>query len=198
MREQAATDPGYRFRSSGLRLLRHAAFGECGRVRAVDGGRATCKRVDVVYSGVNSMAAAETHIFRVSLSAKIYRDFEILSAKSLHDLAAEIIRVFGFDFDHAFGFYSKLTGHVFDSPVKYELFADMGESSEARSVKRTRIVEAFPTAGAKMTFHFDYGDDWQFRIEAIGQDSKKPKAKYPRLLKTVGEAPEQYPEPDDE
>ena len=34
--------------------------------------------------------------------------------------------------------------------VKYELFADMGES-EARSVKRTRIVEAFPTVGAKMT-----------------------------------------------
>jgi Plasmid pRiA4b ORF-3-like protein len=143
------------------------------------------------------MAEAQTHVFRVSLSPKVYRDFEILSAKTLYDLAAEIVRVFGFDFDHAFGFYSKLTGHVFDSPVKYELFADMGES-DARSVKRTRIVEAFPTVGAKMTFHFDYGDDWQFRIEAIGQNRKEPGAKYPRLLKAVGEAPEQYPDPDDE
>jgi hypothetical protein len=143
------------------------------------------------------MAEAETHVFRVSLSRKVYRDFEILSAKSLYDLAEQIVRVFNFDFDHAFGFYSKLTGHVFDSPVRYELFADMGES-EARSVKRTRIAEAFPKVGVKMTFHFDYGDDWQFRIEAIGQNRKEPGGKYPRLLKAVGEAPEQYPDPDDE
>ena len=80
------------------------------------------------------MAEAETHVFRVSLSPKVYRDFEILSAKSLYDLAEQIVRVFNFDFDHAFGFYSKLTGHVFDSPVRYELFADI----EARSVKRTQ------------------------------------------------------------
>lgn len=119
------------------------------------------------------MAEAQTHVFRVSLSPKVYRDFEILSAKNLYDLAGEIVRVFGFDFDHAFGFYSKLTGDVFGSPVKYELYADMGER-EARSVKRTRIVEAFPMVGAKMTFLFDYGDNWQFRIEAIGQNRKEP------------------------
>ena len=71
-------------------------------------------------------------IIALSISAA-----EILSAKNLYDLAGEIVRVFGFDFDHAFGFYSKLTGDVFGSPVKYELFADMGES-EARSVKRIR------------------------------------------------------------
>jgi hypothetical protein len=116
----------------------------------------------------------------VSLSPKVYRDFEILSAKSLHHLAEQIVRVFNFDFDHAFGFYSKLTGHVFDSPVKYELFADIGEG-EARSVKRTRIVRAFPAVGVKMTFLFDYGDDWQFRIEATGQNRKERGGKYPRL-----------------
>ncbi len=143
------------------------------------------------------MAEAQTHVFRASLGPNLYRDFEILSSKTLHDLAGEIVRVFGFDFDHAFGFYSKLTGNIFRSPVKYELFSEPGES-EARSVKRTRILEAFPTVGAKMTFLFDYGDGWQFRIEAIGQNRKEPGAKYPRLVKTVGEAPEQYPDPDDE
>jgi hypothetical protein len=141
-------------------------------------------------------AEAQTHVFRVSLSPKVYRDFEILSAKNLYDFAGEIVRVFGFDFDHAFGFCSKLTGDVFGSPVKYELFADMGES-EAPSVKRTRIVEAFPTVGAKMAFLFDYGDNWQFRIEASGQNRKEPGSRYPRLLKTIEEAPEQYPDPDD-
>jgi hypothetical protein len=62
------------------------------------------------------MAEAQTHVFRVSLSPKVYRDFEILSAKNLYDLAGAIVRVFGFDFDHAFGFYSKLSGDVFGSP----------------------------------------------------------------------------------
>src|SRR5205085_9830193 len=100
------------------------------------------------------MAEAQTHVFRVSLSPKVYRDFEILSSKNLYDLASEIVRAFGFDFDNACGFYSKVTGDVFGSPVKYELFADIGER-EARRVKRSRIVEDFRTVGAKMTFRVD-------------------------------------------
>jgi len=143
------------------------------------------------------MVEAQTHVFRASLSPKVYRDFEILSAKNLYDLGSAIVRVFGFDFDHGFGFYSKLSGRIFDSPVKYELFADMGES-EARSVEQTQIVEAFPTVGAKMTFLYDYGDNWRFRTEVIGQNRKEPAVRYPRLLKAIGEAPEQYPGTDDE
>ena len=143
------------------------------------------------------MVEAQTHVFRASLSPKVYRDFEILSAKNLYDLGSAIVRVFGFDFDHGFGFYSKLSGRIFDSPVKYELFADMGES-EARSVEQTQIVEAFPTVGAKMTFLYDYGDNWRFRTEVIDQNRKEPAVRYPRLLKAIGEAPEQYPGTDDE
>jgi hypothetical protein len=143
------------------------------------------------------MVEAQTHVFRASLSPKVYRDFEILSAKKLYDLAGAIVQFFEFDFDHAFGFYSKLTGRIFDSPIKYELFADMGESN-ARSVKRSLIVDAFPEVGTKMTFLYDYGDNWQFGIEAIGQNRKAPGVRYPRLLKAIGKAPEQYPDPGDE
>ena len=151
----------------------------------------------VVFGGEEiGMAEAQTYVFRVSLSPKIYREFEILGTKNLYDLAGATVQVFGFDFDHAFGFYSQLSGNIFRSPVKYELFADMGES-EARRVKRTRIVEAFPTVGTRMIFLFDYGDNWQFQIEAVGQNPKEPKVKYPRLLKAIGIAPEQYPDPDD-
>jgi hypothetical protein len=143
------------------------------------------------------MAEAQTHVFRASLDPKVYREFEVLSAKKLYDLGAAIVWAFGFDFDHAFGFYSKLTGSVLSSPVKYELFADNGESNTG-SVKRTRIDDAFPGTGAKMTFLFDYGDHWQFRIEVIDQRRKEPRVRYPRLLKTSGKAPEQYPDPDEE
>ena len=74
-----------------------------------------------------NLPRASTHVFRVRLWPKVYRDIEIDSRKSLYDLAAAIVRAFGFDFDHAFGFFSKLTGHIYDLPVRYELFADLDD-----------------------------------------------------------------------
>src|SRR3954471_4761289 len=89
------------------------------------------------------MAGATTHILRASLRPKLYRDIEIDSGKSLYDLAEGIVQAFDFDLDHAFGFYGKLTGNYTQSPLRYELFADMdGGSSDARSVKRTTLLSA--------------------------------------------------------
>jgi hypothetical protein len=128
---------------------------------------------------------------------KLIREIEFPSDKKLVDLAQGIVGAFGFDFDHAFGFYSALDGEVMRSQPKYELFADMGEAdmgerADAKSVKRTTIAEAFPSVGHKMLFLFDYGDDWRFVVEVIGRGTKNPKARYPKTLTTVGEAPPQY------
>src|ERR1700730_1430282 len=142
------------------------------------------------------MTDAGTHIFRVSLAPKLYRDIEIASTSKLYDLAKAIVRGFDFDFDHAFGFYSKLTGNIYTSPEKYELFADMGES-DARSVKRTRIGEAFSAAGRRIMFLCDYGDGWQFRVQTIRLEQRELGVKYPRVIKIVGDAPEQYPSDDE-
>ena len=71
---------------------------------------------------------------------------------------------------------------------------DTDIESGAGSVKRTRVSEAFPKIGHKMTFLFDYGDNWEFRVELIGESTKERGAKYPRVVKKVGTAPEQYPE----
>ena len=145
------------------------------------------------------MTDSQTWILRVSLSPKIYRDIEIFGASSLYVLAQAITRSFDFDFDHAFGFYDKVKGNIYDSTVRYELFVDMGENDgKARSVKRTRIAEIFPAVGAKMRFLFDYGDEWIFLVECVKQKPKEPKIKLPRLLASRGEAPPQYGDPDDE
>jgi hypothetical protein len=145
------------------------------------------------------MAGATTHILRASLRPKLYRDIEIDSGKSLYDLAEGIVRAFDFDLDHAFGFYSKLAEYYLDSPIKYELFADLeGGESDAGSVKRTKVAQAFPEVGSKMLFLFDYGDQWQFKVEVIGRGEKVPKAQYPKVVKSVGTAPPQYPDPDEE
>src|SRR3954464_3122100 len=83
---------------------------------------------------------SRTHIFRVRLWPNVSRDIEIESSKSLYDLAAAIVQAFDFDLDHAFGFYSKLDDYVFDSPVRYELFADLDGGREAQRGKPPPIL----------------------------------------------------------
>ncbi len=92
-------------------------------------------------------------------------------------------------------YYDKLTGNYCRSKVKYELFADMGEPTEgARSVKWTAVSEAFRADKARLLFIFDYGDQWGFKIERTGMATKMAGVKYPRVVKSTGKAPEQYPE----
>ena len=147
------------------------------------------------------MAEAGTHIIRVTLQDEptTYREIEVESRKTLSNLAEAIVHAFDFEFDHAFGFYSKLTGQdVMRSQPKYELFADMGEATEAKSVEKSRIVDAFPDVGHTMLFMFDYGDDWRFVVEVIRLGQKAAKTRYPKVLKKIGKAPEQYGNWDDD
>ena len=147
------------------------------------------------------MAEAGTRIFRVVLRDRplVHRDIEIDSGKSLAKLAEAIVRAFDFEFDHAFGFYPDTKGGaVTRGRPAYELFADMGEATGTRSVRKTWIGDAFREVGQAMTFLFDYGDEWLFRVELTGLGLKEPKARYPRVLAKAGPSPVQYPDPDDE
>lgn len=144
---------------------------------------------------------ATTHILRVRVfwEQSIYRSIEIPGDRSLYDLAEGIVAAFGFDFDHAFGFYSGLTEKTMrEARPRYELFADMGEESDAKSVKQTPVAQAFPKLRHKLMFLFDYGDEWLFRVELTGFGDKAAKTRYPKVVASAGEAPVQYPEWDDD
>jgi hypothetical protein len=143
------------------------------------------------------MTETATVIVRASLRARLYRDIEVLRSSTLAALAETIVAAFGFDMDHAYGFYSKLTGNLFGSPVRFELFADI-EGGGSRSVKRTRVFTAFPTIGSAMTFLYDYGDEWRFRVEVVEIRQTQAGTKYPRIVKMVGKAPPQYPNIEEE
>lgn len=140
-----------------------------------------------------------THLFR---DKKISRDVEIAESASLYKLAEAIIGAYDFDFDHAFGFFSTVGERYFDSEKKYELFADLEdegiEPTGAESVKKTKIGEVWKTIGDKMLFLFDYGDEWLFVVELAALGATELKTKYPRVIKSIGKAPEQYPDYDEE
>ena len=143
------------------------------------------------------MKASDILIFRASFKPKNFREIEIAATASLYKFAEAINDAFGFDFDHCFGFYDKLTGSYFKSKIAYELFADMGENNTL-SVKKNSVLTAFPGDKAKMLFVFDYGDEWHFIIERIGSGKKAPGVKYPRVTKSVGIEPPQYEYPEED
>ena len=120
------------------------------------------------------MTSSDTFILRAALNGKlsVYRDIEIEPSKSLYRLAEAIVAAFGFDFDHAFGFYSGLKPATLMSALpRYELFADMGDAAPGvGSVKKTRISQVFPEIGHTMMFLFDYGDGWHFRVSLKARD----------------------------
>ncbi len=139
----------------------------------------------------------KTHLFR---DKKVVREIEILENSNLYELAKAIVTAYDFDFDHAFGFFSNLSEQWYKSDKKYELFADMEdiEPTGAKSVKNTKINEAWNKIGDKMLFLFDYGDTWTFVVELIKFGEKEVKKKYPCVSKKVGLSPEQYPEVDED
>ncbi len=74
----------------------------------------------------------------------------------------------------------------------------MGEGDDSLSVKKTTVAQAFPKVGKAMTFLFDYGDEWRFRVEVLALAEREPRKRYPRVVASVGKAPPQYPDLDDD
>ena len=144
-----------------------------------------------------------TYIFEAKLlrDEKIVREIEIPENASLYKFAEAIVGAYNFDFDHPFGFFDNVKD-MYKSKEAYELFADLKnqgiEPTGAKSVKETKISDAFPIIGKKMLFYFDYGDNWEFLVSLKGFGEKDSKATYPRIVGSKGEAPEQYPMEEDE
>jgi hypothetical protein len=153
-------------------------------------------------AGAAAAAKTETRIFHVAFQRRrsIWREIELRPHQSLYTLAEIAVQTFGFDLDHAFGFYPGSGRNRQKASPKYELFTDIGEptSDDALGVETVSVATAFPTVGKRMTLLFDYGDEWLFDVELIGVGRTEPHMRYPRLLRQRGDAPEQYPPLDEE
>ena len=94
----------------------------------------------------------------------------------LHDYIQEII---AFDNDHLYEFYIGKTSRNKSGAISDD----------------TELNEIYPMTGFKLYYLFDFGDSWLFQIKKsrkrVAEDSK---VKYPRVVKSTGANPEQYPE----
>jgi hypothetical protein len=139
----------------------------------------------------------KSYVIRAKLAEdkRTYRDIRIGSSVSLKVLAEAIISAFGFEFDHMCGFYEELGYHHDNKGRAYTMFADSpelgSESPRELSLSRHKIADLWKAERDTWQFVFDYGDDWRFLVMLT--DIDEGDTPHPTVIKSVGDAPEQYP-----
>lgn len=142
--------------------------------------------------------------FKVSLDydKRVYRQICILANQTLADLHKIIFSVFDRYDEHMYSFY--LTGKPvrsirarykapeFTSPYA----ADYSET--ANDASKTTIDMLQLKEKSKFYYLFDFGDCWWHEITLLSVTETNHKLGYPRIVKKVGESPDQYPDYEDE
>lgn len=133
-----------------------------------------------------------SHTFKVTLAGwrraggSIWRRLLVPPDASLDDLARAILSSFKLDNDHAYDFrYRDQRGK---SRVYYHPWTDEGPFTTEIVVAETDLA-----LKAEMQFTFDYGDYWQFEVRLEAVDGGLCRLSAPKIIKSAGEAPEQYP-----
>jgi hypothetical protein len=127
-----------------------------------------------------------TYIFKVSLG-KTWRQIGIAGHQTLDALSAIILRAFQFeDTDHLYRFiYKNRFGILTEVNHRYV--------EEPPFTSEVRIGELPLQVGASLTYNFDFGDDWRFEVRLERIDPTDPKIKKPTIVASHGQAPQQYP-----
>ncbi len=133
-----------------------------------------------------------------------YRTLAVRPDMGLHELGILVLHAFDFDCDHLFGFYD-IGRHYSQSKVGFEM-PDMmpqegdlwgfvyDDPNKARyNLVAYAVKDIFRRKGKKWTMLFDYGDEWQFRLTLLERVEIDINQRYPRVVESKYEAPEQYP-----
>jgi hypothetical protein len=83
-------------------------------------------------------------------------------------------------------------------PLLQQLLEEEEAFAEPRDVRRVTLEELNLKSKQQFLYLFDYGDEWRFNVRVHAINPNAPEGDYPRIVESVGEAPEQYPSWDEE
>ena len=139
-------------------------------------------------------AISNTGTYRLKISLqKAYRTIEISYRSSFQSLANAILEQFNFDNDHLYAFrFVDRFGNKRD--ILHSSLDGDGDNLWADNyyLKNLPLKEL-----ESFKFIFDFGDNWEFDILIENIDSSREIGSV-KLIKSHGDAPEQYPDYDDE
>jgi len=131
-------------------------------------------------------------VFGVYLEDECIRTIEIDEEACLFDLHEAIQDAVVFGCDHPFEFFVANSA----SPYAKRQWLTEKEAWEDKEEDfwRIRLKDIYPLGRKRLYYLFDFGDNWTFEIRKH-RTAKEPEVgvKYPRVVKTVGPNPEQYP-----
>jgi hypothetical protein len=119
----------------------------------------------------------------------IYRDIEIKSSQTFFDLHEIILQSIGFDMKHAGSFFASD-----DFWRKGEEVTLLEEDLEpgVRLMKKVKISSLVIQPNQRFIYLYDKQALWSFQLELIKLIPEDAAAKYPRCIKSIGQAPKQY------
>ncbi len=118
-------------------------------------------------------------------------EIEIDTGDTLEDLHFAIQKAVQFDNDHMYEF---IIGRTVRNRNRQSL------NDENGLVYSQTLGDLFPLPDKmSLYYHFDFGDDWYFKVVRSRKANHEPikGVKYPRLTQETGEKPVQYPEYDE-
>lgn len=126
-----------------------------------------------------------SYVISVSLGTGCYRHIQISGRKTLDYFAGCILDAFDFDFDHLYSFFmdNKWWSQInaYNSPY----------SEEPPYANQIKLSQLRLSKGQAFKFLYDYGDEWRFQckvLRVLDENTSEP-----IILRSVGDAPEQYP-----
>lgn len=134
--------------------------------------------------------------FRIEIEDhdNLFREIEIKSSQTFQDLHFSILQAFAFDLKHAASFfYSDDLWHMEDE-IAFEL-SPYSQISGASPMSKVRISDFIDDPHQRFLYVYQSDEGWVFLTELVNISTDAPKAgeNYPRMVKSVGEAPKQYP-----
>ncbi|MDX2196445.1 MAG: hypothetical protein NW207_08505 [Cytophagales bacterium] len=111
-----------------------------------------------------------------------YRIIQYHKDTNLQQLAASILKNFGFKMAEPFGFYSEFD-NWHKSKHKFELFED---DPKKNTIKNTYLDDLFDIQ-ADYLFIYDYLEEFRFIIKLEKTVPERPGLTYPDLIESIGE-----------
>lgn len=127
-----------------------------------------------------------SYVISVSLGTGCYRHIQIAGGSTLFDLHAAILDAFGFIDDHAHAFFmDNKSWSEWDSYYAAGIEEDCERTTDRYTLDRAGLHK-----GMRFKYIFDFGDEWTFQCKVLR--ITEGDAASPLILKSKGEAPDQY------
>lgn len=133
----------------------------------------------------------ESYVISVSLGTECYRHIQISGSATLYKLHQAILNAFEFDDDHMHAFFMDNKRWS-----NWDCYVSSKSEPSDRLSKRYSLQKAGLAKGKRFLYLFDFGDEWVFQCKVLREVDAK--TDIPGVIRSVGEAPDQYPNYDAE